>query len=83
MMKLPIQVAPVQRDVSPARYATSRGITPSENPNLCSCHGVALQCMVNWNHCPDGYFPQCRGNLFNCFCWCCPNEGGVCLGPYE
>ena len=81
MMKLPIQVAPVQRNTSPVRYATSRGIKPSEN--LCSCHGVRLQCMVNWNHCPDGYFPQCRGDLFNCYCWCCPTQGGMCFGPYE
>jgi hypothetical protein len=34
-MKLPIQVAPVQRDISAARYATNSGIKPSEN--LCSC----------------------------------------------
>ena len=83
-MKLPIQVAPVQRNTSPARYATGRGIEPSDNPNLCSCRGSWLQCVVGWHRCPEGYIPQCRGDGFNCYCWCCPNEGGgACLGPYE
>jgi hypothetical protein len=81
MMKIPIQVAPVQRDISAARYATSSGIKPSEN--LCSCRGSWGSCVVNWNHCPDGYYQRCEAGVFTCLCWCCPNAGGPCLGPYE
>ncbi|AFZ33382.1 hypothetical protein Glo7428_4975 (plasmid) [Gloeocapsa sp. PCC 7428] len=81
MMKLPVQAAPVQRGGSTARYTTSSGIKPSEN--LCSCHGVWFQCVINWNRCPQGYHPTCDGNGFNCFCRCCPDSGqGPCMGPY-
>ena len=80
MMKLPIQVAPVQRNTSPARYATGRGIKPSEN--LCSCHGSFFRdCVVNWDHCPEGYHARCETTIGNCFCWCC--RGQECLGPYS
>jgi hypothetical protein len=81
MMKIPIQVAPVQRDVSPARYVTSSGIKPSEN--LCSCRSQWFTCVINWDHCPAGYHATCQRG-FNCFCNCCPNSGqGPCLGPFE
>lgn len=78
MMKLPIQVAPVQRNASLARYAISSGIKPSEN--LCSCHAAWLTCVVNWDHCPDGYHALCDTEIGNCWCWCC--RGQECLGPY-
>jgi hypothetical protein len=82
MIKLPIQVAPVQRNASPARYATSRGIKSSEN--LCSCHSSFLWCVVGWDRCPDGYHAKCAisssNELGNCWCWCC--RGEECLGPY-
>ncbi len=76
-MKLPIQVAPVQRGNSTARYATNSGIKPSEN--LCSCSGGLSGCGVGWSHCPDGYEARCEtytNNTWgipvpNCGCRCC------------
>ena len=80
MMKLPIQVAPVQRNASPARYVTSRGIEPSEN--LCSCHARFLTCVVGWDHCPEGYHAVCEPTIGNCYCRCCRENSQECLGPY-
>ena len=79
-MKLPIQVAPVQRNFGIARYAMSGGINPSEN--LCSCNFKFLTCILNWNHCPNGFFPICSPGAGACLCSCC-NTTGLCIGPFE
>ncbi len=78
-MKLPMQVAPVQRNVGSARYAMSDGIKPSEN--LCSCHFRFLACVVNWDNCPSGYHATCSPGISGCWCHCC-KEGGECFGDY-
>jgi hypothetical protein len=81
MMKLPIQVAPVQRGGSAARYATSSGIKPSEN--LCSCYwpGGWTPCVVKWDHCPEGYHASCNWKAVTCHCDCC-NDAGHCFGDF-
>lgn len=82
MMKLPIQVAPVKRGNSTVRHATNSGIKPSEE-NLCSCKWEGSLwsggCVLNWNKCPEGTYPQCRWSV-TCRCDCC-NQGG-CYGNY-
>jgi hypothetical protein len=78
MMKIPIQVAPVQRGGSTARYAMSSGIKPSES--LCSCGGAGWGCAIKWERCPEGYKAQCSWAGWNCNCWCC--KGDDCMGPY-
>jgi hypothetical protein len=75
-MKLPIQVAPVQRNFVSARSAMSGGIKPSANGGTCSCRGEWFQCVQNWNQCDPGWVAECSGNGFNCFCRCC--NGSQC-----
>jgi hypothetical protein len=78
-MKLPMQVAPIQRNFGSARYAISSGIKPSEN--LCSCNFKFLACVVNWDNCPSGYHAQCTQGINGCWCHCC-TAGGKCFGDY-
>jgi hypothetical protein len=81
MMKLPIQVAPVQRNFGLARHAMSAGIQPSEN--LCSCSGGIGSCTVSWSHCPNDYpYASCSGSLGGCLCYCNNGSGGW-IGPYS
>jgi hypothetical protein len=83
-MKLPMQVAPIQRNFGSARYAMSSGIKPSEN--LCSCKYSFPSCYVARNNCPSGYSPSCSAGIGACLCWCCENRAignGPCIGPYE
>lgn len=77
-MKLPMQVAPVQRKLSPSRYAMNGGIKPSEN--LCSCYFTSFACIVNWDNCPSGYQAKCTQG-WGCWCHCC-NKKGECFGDY-
>jgi hypothetical protein len=79
MMKVPIQVAPVQRSSGAAQYIISDGIKPSEN--LCSCSGF-WTCGVNWSHCPSDYpYAVCESSPGNCYCYCYNGQGNR-IGPY-
>ncbi|AFZ23460.1 hypothetical protein Cylst_1157 [Cylindrospermum stagnale PCC 7417] len=81
-MKLPIQVVPVQRNLSIATYAMSSGIQASVF-NPCACHAKGLGCIVTRNDCPAGWMPRCEVQLgAGCVCYCC-SATGTCSGPYE